>query len=133
VLLAIERARYEVKSERLDAAARALGLESRFGAADLAVLAATVPPPERPALFGFLPLDEAPPGDWMIDVFGDDLAWMAGIPIAPVDAHASIARRLHAKWREILLGKTTPDDPAIAALGPKAVAATKAVFTEKKP
>jgi hypothetical protein len=44
-----------------------------------------------------------------------------------------MARKLHAKWREILLGKTTPDDPAITALGPRAVAATKALFVEKKP
>ncbi|HEY5947267.1 MAG TPA: hypothetical protein VIV40_17305 [Kofleriaceae bacterium] len=132
VLLALERARHEAASQRLDVAARALGLESRFGAADLAVLAATLTTNERPALFGFLPLDERPPGDWLIDVFGDDLAWVAGVPIPTLDDHAPIARRLHAKWREILLGKSTPDDPAIAALGPRAVAATKALFTEKK-
>lgn len=132
VLLAIERALHEAASARLDAAARALGLESRFGAADLAILAATMPGPERPALFGFLPTDDRPPGPWLLDVFGDDLAWVAGLPVPPVGDDAPLARRLHAKWRDILLGKTTPDDPAIAAMGPRAVAATKALFTEVK-
>jgi hypothetical protein len=132
VMLAIERARYEAASNRLDRAARALGLESRFGAADLAVLAATMPSPERPALFGFLPLDTEPPGDWMLDVFGDDLAWVGGIPIPPVDDHAPLARRLHAKWRDVILGKLKPDDPSITALGPRAVAATRELFAPAK-
>ncbi len=128
VLLAIERARYEAASRRLDLAARALGLASRFGAADLAILAATLPGPTRPALFGFLPLDTQPPGDWMLDVFGDDLAWVAGLPIPPVGDAAPLARRLHAKWREVLLGTLKPDDPSIVALGPRAVAATHELF-----
>jgi hypothetical protein len=132
ILLALERARYEAANQRLDVAARALGLEARFGAADLAVLAATLPSAERPALFGFLPLDAAPLGTWMIDLFGDDLAWVGGIPIPPVDDRAPMPRRLHAKWRDILLGKLTPDDPSIAALGPRAIATTKALFSEKK-
>lgn len=129
ILLALERARHEAASNRLDAAARALGLASRFGAADLAVLAATLASPERPALFGFLPLDADPPGDWMLDTFGDDLAWVGGVPIPAVDAHAPLARRLHAKWREIILGKAKPDDPEITAMGPRAVAATKDLLT----
>ncbi len=133
VLLAVEGALYEASNNRLDIAVRALGLESRFGAADLAVLAATLPSPERPQLFSFLPLDDRPAGDWTLDLFGDDIAWVGGIAIPPVPPDAPIARRLHEKWREILLGKTTPDDPAIAALGPTAVAATKALFVEKKP
>jgi hypothetical protein len=132
IVLALERARYEAANQRLDVSARALGLEARFGAADLAVLAATLPSRERPALFGFLPLDAAPPGTWMLDVFADDLAWVGGIPIPPVDDRAPMPRRLHAKWRDILLGKATPDDPGIVALGPRAVATTKALFTEKK-
>lgn len=127
VLLAIERARHEAANARLDMAARALGLEQRFGAADLAVLAVTLPTAERPALFGFLPLDDRP-GDWMLDVFGDDLAWVAGLPIPPVDDRAPLARRLHAKWREIILGQAKPDDPAIAAMGPRAVRATEELF-----
>ena len=127
-LLAIERARHEAASGRLDTAARALGIEARFGAADLAMLAATAPSKERPALFGFLPLDERPPGPWLYDVFGDDLAWVAGLPIPAVDASAPMARRLHAKWREIIAGKAKPDDAAIAAMGPRAVQATQTLF-----
>jgi len=130
ILLALERARYEFAAQRLDIAARSLGLEARFGAADLAVLAATLPTRDRPPLFGFLPLDAQPPGPWLIDVFGDDLAWVGGIPIAPVDERAPMPRRLHAKWRDILAGKATPDDPSIVALGPRAVATTKALFKE---
>lgn len=132
VMLAIERARYEAASKRLDRAARALGLESRFGAADLAVLATTLPSSARPALFGFLPLDGERPADWMLDVFGDDLAWVGGIPIPPVDDHAPLARRLHEKWREVILGKLAPDDPSITALGPRAVAATRELFAPAK-
>lgn len=131
-LLAIERALHEAASSRLDAAARALGLESRFGAADLAILAATLPSGERPALYGFLPTNEQPPGDWLFDVFGDDLAWVAGLPVPPVDESAPIARRLHAKWRAIILGTAKPDDPEITAMGPRAVAATKALFEQTK-
>lgn len=126
-LLAVERARLEAASGRLDLAARAVGLAgTRFKAADLAVLAATTVVPERPALFGLLPPEE--PGPWMYDLFGDDLAWVAGLPDAPLPADAPMPRKLHAKWRAILTGKGTPDDPDIAALGERAVIATKALF-----
>jgi hypothetical protein len=131
-LLALERARHEAASSRLDLAARALGLEQRFGAADLAILAATLPISERPALFGFLPLDERRPGAWLYDIFGDDLAWVAGLSIPAVDEHAPIARRLHAKWRDVIVGRLKPDDPSISALGPRAVAATAELFADKK-
>ncbi|HEY5920088.1 MAG TPA: hypothetical protein VIV11_00400 [Kofleriaceae bacterium] len=129
-LLALERARHEAASQRLDAAARALGLEARFGAADLAILAATLATAERPALFGYLPLDERRPGPWLYEIFGDDLAWVAGLAIPTVDDHAPIARRLHAKWRDVILGKLKPDDPSIAALGVRAVAATNELFAK---
>ncbi|HSD87958.1 MAG TPA: hypothetical protein VLB44_10610 [Kofleriaceae bacterium] len=131
-LLALERARHEAASGRLDAAARAAGLTSRFGAANLALLATTRPSKERPALFGYLPLSDEPPGPWLLDLFGDDLAWVVGIAVPPPPTDAPTPRKLHAKWRAILMGKATPDDPDIAALGPKAVAATRAVFVEKK-
>jgi hypothetical protein len=128
-LLAIERARHEAASDRLDAAARALGFAgNRFGAADLAVLAATTVTKEHPALFGLVPLGDTPVGPWLLDLFGDDLAWVAGIPIPALPADAPMPRRLHAKWRAILEGKAKPDDPEIAAMGPAAVEATKALF-----
>ncbi len=127
-MLALERARHEAASGRLDAAARAAGLTDRFHAADLAVLAATVPTKERPALFGFLPLDTQPPGPWLLDVFGDDLAWVAGLE-AP-HAETPMPRKLHALWTEIFLGKRKPDDPAITALGSDAVAATSEMIKE---
>lgn len=133
VMLALERARYEGARGRLDAAARAAGLDARFGAADLAVLGATIPTKDRPALFGLIPTDMLQPtGGWLLDLFGDDLAWVAGIEAAPLPAHAPAARRLHARWRAILSGSATPDDPEIAALGASAVAATRALFVETK-
>jgi hypothetical protein len=134
-LLALERARYEGANGRLDAAARAAGLERRFGAADLAVLASTAPSRDRPALFGLLPseLVAHDVGPWLLDLFGDDLAWVAGIAIPELPANAPPARRLHAKWRAILSGTATPNDPDIGALGPAAVKATRELFVETAP
>ena len=130
ILLALERARFEAANGRLDAAARALGLEARFGAADLAVLGSTVPSSARPALFGFLPLADEPTGPWLLETFGDDLAWVAGVPVDEPAANAPMPRRLHARWRAILAGTLSPDDPSIAALGPAAVRATAERFTK---
>jgi hypothetical protein len=132
ILLALERARFEAASDRLDVAARAAGLAgTRFNASDLAVLAATTPIAERPALFGLLPNGDLPPGPWLLDLFGDDLAWVAGLPIAEVPAGAPMPRRLHAKWRAILSGTAKPDDADIAAMGADAVRATKELFVAK--
>ena len=135
ILLALERARFEGANGRLDAAARATGLERRFGAADLAILGATIPTRERPALFGLIPGELVFPllGPWVLELFGDDLAWVAGLPIQPLAADAPIARRLHAKWRAILSGTATPTDPDIAAFGPAAVNATHELFVESGP
>ena len=131
--LAIERARLEAASNRLDAAARAAGLASRFGAADLAVLGATLPSRAHPALFGFLPLGEVPRGPWLADTFGDDLAWVAAIAQPEPPADAPMPRKLHALWRQIFGGTLKPDAPAIAALGPTAVAATAEMMREVGP
>jgi hypothetical protein len=130
-MLALERARHEAASGRLDLAARAAGLADRFGAADLAVLAATIPTAQRPALFGFLPLDAVPPGAWLLDTFGDDLAWVAGIDVPAVKG--PMPRQLHALWRDVFAGTRKADDPAIAALGPRAVEATKELLKELGP
>ncbi|NVB79883.1 MAG: hypothetical protein HOV81_15915, partial [Kofleriaceae bacterium] len=128
ILLALERARFESASGRYDLAARAVGLADRFGAADLAVLAATTVTPLRPPLFEHLPLGGEPVGPWLLDLYGDDLAWIAGLPEPELPADAPMPRRLHAKWREILTGRTTPDDPAIAAMGLPAIIATRTRF-----
>ena len=123
VQLALGRARFEAGMGRLDAAARAAGLTGRFRAADLAVLSTLLPTPERPALWSYIPrLDQRAPGPWLLDLFGDDLAWVAGIPQPAVEGPP--ARRLHALWREVLSGQRAAEDPEIVALGPAAVAAT---------
>lgn len=122
-LLALGRARFEAGMGRMDAAARAAGLTDRFRSADLAVLATSAPTRERPALYGFIPrLDDQPPGRWVLDLFGDDLAWVAGLEQPTVLSPP--ARRLHALWRDVLSKKIEPTDPAIAELGPAAVTAT---------
>lgn len=122
--LAIERGRLEAASGRLDRAARAAGLTKRFGAADLAVLASITPTNDHPALFGFLPLGAVPRGPWLIETFGDDLAWVANIPQADPPTDAPMPRRLHALWRKIFIRHIEADDPQLAALGRTAVAAT---------
>ncbi|MDQ3299146.1 MAG: hypothetical protein M3619_21425, partial [Myxococcota bacterium] len=121
ILLALALARYEGGFGRLDAAAHAAGLTARFGAADLAILATSRP--SRPALFGFVPRFDTPTGPWLLELLGDDLAWVAGLDVPGVDGEvdAAPARRLHALWRKLLTGAITPEDPAIAALGPRAV------------
>jgi len=124
VLLALSLARYEAGNGRLDAAAHAAGLAStRFGAADLALLATARP--SRPPLYSAVPAFDTPVGPWMLDVFGDDLAWVAGLDVPEVGSDAPPARRLHALWRRLLTGAIKADDPAIAALGPIAVSATR--------
>lgn len=124
--LAIERARHEATRGRLERAARAAGLAGRFGAADLAVLDGAVLDRGRPALLGFVPGvdDDALPPRWLADLFGDDLAWVAGLPPPALDDRAPVARRLHARWRAILAGELAADDPSIAALGVAAARAT---------
>ncbi len=132
IQLALSRARFEAGMGRLDAAARAAGLTDRFRAADLAVLSTTLPSRERPALYGFLPrLDDLRPGPWLLELFGDDLAWVAGLAQPAVDGPP--ARRLHALWRELLAGARTADDPEIAALGPAAVAASRELLATVRP
>ena len=112
-------------------AARAAGLAERFGAADLAVLAATTVTSERPLMFEHLPLASEDPGPWLLALFGDDLAWVAGIPQPAVPADAPMPRRLHAKWREIF-GQDDSRYPAIAAMGLSAIIATKTLFVPNR-
>ena len=79
------------------------------------MLSATLPSADRPPLFGYLPFDHYDLAT--LDVFGDDLAWMANIPLADPDITASKPKRLHALWRKIFFGQLKPDSPEIAALG----------------
>jgi hypothetical protein len=105
----------------------------RFGAADLALLAATQPTRARPSLFGFLPLTANARGPWLADAFGDDLAWMAAIHQPALPLTAPMPRKLHALWRQIFEGTLQPGAPEIAALGPAAVAATTEMWKELAP
>jgi hypothetical protein len=130
VLLALSLTRYEAGFGRLDAAAHAAGLaRTRFGAADLALLATAQP--IRPPLYGMIPSFGTPVGPWLLDLLGDDLAWVAGVDQPDVDAPP--ARRLHTLWRKLLTGQIKVGDPAIVALGPEAVAATAALVEPPPP
>lgn len=123
--LAVERGRHEAALGRLEAAARAAGLAERFGAADLAILDGAVLTPARPPLIGFLPAStDALPPPWLPDLFGDELAWLAGLPPPPLDERSPVTRRLHAAWRAILSDQLAADDPAVRALGRAAARAT---------
>ncbi|HUQ04104.1 MAG TPA: hypothetical protein VM261_16510 [Kofleriaceae bacterium] len=132
-LLATERARREAARGHLDRAAHAAGLAgTRFGAGDLALIAAARPSPQRPALYGFVPSlsDASLPSASLPELFGDDLAWVAGLPLAPLPANAAPERRLHALWREMLAGQRAPDDRAILALGISAGRATARLLAD---
>jgi hypothetical protein len=132
-LLALARARYEASLGRLDAAARAAGLAARLGAADLALLAVAAPTPTRPALFGFVPpLGSEHGGPWLLDLLGDDLAWVAGIEERAASAPDPMPpeRALHARWRRLWRGEVGLGDPELAALGLRAVLATALMRAE---
>ncbi|HSK00336.1 MAG TPA: hypothetical protein VK932_03805, partial [Kofleriaceae bacterium] len=132
IALALARARHEASYLRLDRAARAAGLLDRFRAADLALLSIVTPTRARPALFGFIPPLGGPPGErWGLDLLGDDLAWVAGLP--QPDASWPPERALHALWRKLWRGELAPADPAIAALGVPAVLATAVMLGELGP
>jgi hypothetical protein len=127
--LALARARYEGSYLRLDLAARAAGLLDRFRAADLALLSVASPTRARPALFGFVPPLGGPPGErWVIELFGDDLAWVAGLP--QPEAEGPAERVLHGLWRKVWRGELAPDDPAILRLGIDAALATREMLAE---
>jgi hypothetical protein len=132
IALALARARYEGSYARLDLAARAAGLTDRFRAADLALLSVAAPTRERPALFGFIPpLEGERGGRWVLELFADDLAWVAGLP--QPEATAPAERVLHALWRKLWRGQLGPTDPAIGALGLPALFATKTMLDALKP
>ena len=58
-----------------------------------------------------------------IVLFGDDLAWVAGIQ--QPDAEAPPERKLHALGRKLWRKQIANEDPGIRALGPAAVHATE--------
>jgi hypothetical protein len=131
--LAAERARREAARGHLDRAAHAAGLAgTRFDASDLALLSAAQPSADRPAMYGFVPAlsnDPLPPAA-LPELFGDDLAWVTGLPAAPLTASSPPERRLHALWRDMLAGSRKPDDPAILALGIAAGRATARMLAD---
>ena len=70
------------------------------------------------------------PSPALPELFGDDLAWVAGLPAAPLTGASSPERKLHALWREMLAGARPPDDPAILSLGVAAGRATARLLAD---
>ncbi len=103
----LARAAYEAANGRLDAAARAIGLADRFGAADLAVLAATLPTRARPPLYAHIPPEARTTDE--LDLFRDDLAWVADLPAVELPPSAPAGRKLHAAWRAAIEAGATPE------------------------
>jgi hypothetical protein len=129
--LALARGIWEAAGSHLDDAVRAIGfVGTRFDASAVALLAATRPSANRPALFAFVPALGTPDARMWLDLLGDDIAWVAGIAEPPLPSAAAPERHLHARWRAILLGLAPPADPAVAALGDVAVAATREMLTK---
>lgn len=100
------RAMYETARGRLPAAARAAGLSARFGATTLSPQPGRVPlaqlvPRTTPSLI-------AEP--WEIELFGDDLAWLAGLPPPELGPDDARERFVHRAWRGVLEGTHDPAD-----------------------
>jgi len=125
-LVGLARGEYELERGRLGGAARAAGVEDRFGPDGPARLAAARPRADRPPLRALLPaltrvmLYE----DWMGDLFADEVAWRAGLDAADPPEDAALERVLHARWRALLSGRIAPGSAALLDLGPVAAAAT---------
>jgi hypothetical protein len=120
--VAMSRAVWEAERGRLDRAARAAGLEDRFGDDGVRALAA---PTKRPHLYGTLPAHTRVflYADWQAATLGDDLAWRAGLGRAhPADSEA-FERRLLAAWHALLEGEPGAG-AAVAGFGHSAELAT---------
>jgi tetratricopeptide (TPR) repeat protein len=99
----LARGRWEAERGRLMDAAVAAGLGARFGDQLVELGHVTA----RPALYELLPAITpvflyAP---WQAEVLGDDLAWRAERPAAPLPAGAPVERRLLAGWHALLSGE----------------------------
>ncbi len=109
--IGLTRALYEAARGRLPAAVTATALSNRF-AGDEDALAAATPDPGRPVLYGLVP-HKTPIfifARWQAELFGDDLAWIAGLPPPdPAVAGAVYERRVHLVWRQVLSGAIAVD------------------------
>lgn len=123
----LARASFEAGMGRLDGAAIAAGLvaSGRFDAGDLALLHAATPTAARPALYGYIPpLSAADRLGIESLLFGDDLAWVAGLDVPEATADDVPERRLAAAWRGLLTGSRVPEDPGLFVFGREAEIAT---------
>ena len=87
---------------------------------------------DAPALFGFLPLGAMPRGPWLLELFGDDLAWVAGIPQpAAAGRRADAAPTARAVARDHR-GQGEARRSRDRRAGPTAVVATKTLFVANR-
>ncbi len=116
------RGAYEARAGRLRDAARAAGIDDRYGEK----LAVIPDDSAHPSLYPFLP---DPRGvviwePWMSQLLGDDLAWRAGLDPPEPGSDAPIERRLHALWRALLSGRAEPGKDSVGVFGEREEAAT---------
>ena len=133
--IGLTRGLYEASRGRLPAAVTAAGLAERF-AGNTAALAATTPDPARPVLYGLVPR-ETPAfifSRWQAELFGDDLAWIAGLPApAPAVAGAVYERRVHLAFRRVLSGVLAVDAIPAGVLDAAAYRALGAILGKRDP
>lgn len=133
--IGLTRGLYEASRGRLPAAVTAAGLSRRF-AGDTAALAAATPDAARPVLYGLVPR-ETPVfifARWQAELFGDDLAWIAGLPAPdPAVAGAVYERRVHLAFRRVLSGTLAVDAIPAGVLDAAAYRALGAILAERDP
>ncbi|HUH02690.1 MAG TPA: hypothetical protein VML75_11910, partial [Kofleriaceae bacterium] len=102
--IGLVRGMYEAARGRLPAAARAAGLDARFGEA------LPAPRSDRPPLAPRVP--RTTPSfifePWERALFGDDLAWSAGLPAPELPVDTARERFVHRAWRGVLEGALEP-------------------------
>jgi len=131
-LVGLARGEYELERGRLADAARAAGLGQRFSAEQMAQLASAKPRADRPPLLPLLPrrtrvlLYE----DWMLELFADELAWRAGLPVTHRTGGDTYEERVHARWRALLSGELEPGSPELFDAGRDAALATTRLLVE---
>ena len=131
-LVGLARGEYELERDRFADAARAAGLARRLSGEQMAQLAAARPRADRPPLLPLLPRRTRVllHDEWMTDLFGDELAWRAGLPPLRTGGGDTFEEELHARWRALLSGEVEPGSPELLDAGRDAALATTRLLVE---
>ena len=131
-LVGLARGEYELERGRYREAALAAGIERRFSGDQMAALASARARPDRPPLLALLPRRTRVLlyDHWMTDLFSDELAWRAGLPVAPRGGDDNFEQRVHARWRALLSGELEPGSPELLDAGRDAALATTRLLVD---